>query len=49
MSEKIPIVEVNAAQGTEKINAQSGLIDSNGDRSLRVPDSGQQFFTVKLK
>jgi predicted amidohydrolase len=48
MSVKLPILEVNAAQGDEKINAQSGLIDSNGERSLRVPDSGVQFFTVTL-
>ena len=44
LSVKLPILEVNAAQGNEKINAQSGLIDSNGERSLRVPDSGVQFF-----
>lgn len=44
----IPILEVNAAQGKETINAQSGLIDYNGDRSLRVPDCGEQFFTVRI-
>jgi predicted amidohydrolase len=44
----IPILEVNAAQGNEIINAQSGLIDADGVRSLRVPDSGEQFFTVKI-
>ena len=48
LSVKLPILEVNAAQGNEIINAQSGLIDSNGERSLRVPDSGVQFFTVKI-
>jgi predicted amidohydrolase len=48
LSMKIPILEVNAAQGNEKINAQSGLIDSNGERSLRVPDSGTQFFTATI-
>lgn len=48
LSVKLPIVEVNAAQGDEKINAQSGLIDANGERSLRVLDSGVQFFTVNL-
>jgi predicted amidohydrolase len=48
LSVKLPILEVNAAQGGEKINAQSGLIDANGERSLRVPDSGVQFFTVKI-
>jgi predicted amidohydrolase len=44
----IPILEVNAAQGKEVINAQSGLIDANGTRSLRIPDSGEQFFTVRI-
>ena len=48
LSVKLQILEVNAAQGNEIINAQSGLIDSNGERSLRVPDSGVQFFTVKI-
>jgi predicted amidohydrolase len=48
LSVKLPIVEVNAAQGDEKINAQSGLIDARGERSLRVPDTGVQFFTVKM-
>lgn len=48
LSAKIPIMEVNAAQGSEKINAQSGLIDANGERNLRVPDSGTQFFTVTV-
>jgi predicted amidohydrolase len=47
-STHIPILEVNAAQGNEIINAQSGLIDANGVRSLLVPDSGDQFFTVKI-
>jgi predicted amidohydrolase len=45
---KIPILEVNAAHENETINAQSGLIDSNGERSLRVPDSGRQFFTTRI-
>jgi predicted amidohydrolase len=48
LSMKIPSMEVNAAQENEKINAQSGLIDANGERSLRVPDSGEQFFTVRI-
>lgn len=47
-STNIPILEVNAAHGNETINAQSGLIDADGSRSLRVPDSGDQFFTVKI-
>jgi len=44
----LPIFEVNAAQGKEIINAQSGLIDINGERSLRIPDSGDQIFTVRI-
>jgi predicted amidohydrolase len=47
-STHIPILEVNAAQGDKIINAQSGLIDANGARSLRVPDTGEQFFTVRI-
>ena len=48
LSLQIPILEVNASQEKEIINAQSGLIEANGERSLRVPDSGVQFFTVKI-
>jgi predicted amidohydrolase len=48
LSLHIPIVEVNAAQ-QEMINAQSGLIDAQGTRILRVPDTGTQFFTVTVK
>ncbi|MBI5009724.1 MAG: hypothetical protein HZB98_08790, partial [Bacteroidia bacterium] len=45
LSLKIPVFEVNAAQGKDIINAQSGLIDANGKRILMVPDSGNQFFS----
>jgi hypothetical protein len=45
---QIPIIEVNAAQKDEMINAQSGLIDAQGGRSLRVPDTGRRFFTFTL-
>lgn len=48
LSIKIPIIEVNAAQGQEIINARSGLIDANGERIVCVPDSGLQVFTVKI-
>jgi predicted amidohydrolase len=48
LSLRIPIFEVNAAQGNEIINAQSGLIETNGNRRLRIPDSGLQFFTAKI-
>jgi predicted amidohydrolase len=47
LSLHFPIMEVNAAQA-ERINAQSGLIDAQGRRTLRVPDTGTQFFTVAL-
>lgn len=45
---KIPIFEVNAAHENQKINAQSGLIDKDGERVLRVPDTGVQFFTDRI-
>jgi predicted amidohydrolase len=48
-STQLQILEVNAAHGNEKINAQSGLIDAHGERSLRVPYMGVQFFTVKIQ
>jgi predicted amidohydrolase len=44
----LPIMEVNAAQGNDKINARSGLIESSGERSVTIPDSGEQFFTVRI-
>lgn len=49
LSIKVPIFEVNAAQGKEIINARSGLIDAYGERSLRVPDSGEQFFRIEIE
>ncbi|HLF33071.1 MAG TPA: carbon-nitrogen hydrolase family protein [Cyclobacteriaceae bacterium] len=48
LSLKIPILEVNAAQGDETINAMSGLIGADGIRSKTVPDTGDQFFIVDL-
>jgi predicted amidohydrolase len=44
----LPIMEVNAAQGTEKINAQSGLIDSQGVRSVVVPDTGEHLYYCEI-
>jgi predicted amidohydrolase len=44
----IPIMEVNAAQGKEKINASSGLIDSLGLRAQAVPDSGEHLFYCEI-
>jgi len=46
---KIPILEVNAAHEFEKINAESGLIEANGERKSRVPDAGIQFFTNTIE
>lgn len=43
---RVPIMEVNAAptrQG-DKVNAQSGLIDSKGARAVVVPDAGEHLY-----
>jgi predicted amidohydrolase len=48
LSLQIPVLEVNAAQEKDTINAQSGLINAKGERSLRVPDSGLQFFIARI-
>ena len=48
LSLHLPIVEVNAAQGDEKINAESGLIDPDGNRSQVAPDTGEQFFIARI-
>lgn len=45
----LPILEVNAAQGNETINARSGLIDAGGNRYVTARDSGNQVFTVRIK
>lgn len=48
---QIPIMEVNAAARTgsgAKVNAQSGLIDSNGARSVIVPDSGEHLYFCEI-
>lgn len=45
---KIPIMEVNAAQESKAINARSGLINSEGVRDITVPDSGTQFFIIRI-
>ena len=47
-SNGIPIVAVNAAHGEKPINAQSGLIDANGERSVKVPLSGEQLFIAEF-
>lgn len=48
LSVHLPILEVNAAHGEMVINARSGLIGVDGERSLSVPDAGEQFFSVKI-
>ena len=48
LSVKTPIMEVNASQGNSIINARSGLIEADGERSIRVHDSGVQFFTARI-
>ncbi len=44
----IPIMEVNAAQGTQKINARSGLIGRDGQREVTVPDTGEHIFYCNI-
>lgn len=43
---KIPIMEVNAAPArqSDKVNAQSGLIDLDGLRAVIVPDAGEHLY-----
>jgi predicted amidohydrolase len=48
LSLKLPILEVNAVEPDARVNAESGLIDATGERSLIVPDSGVQFFTIRI-
>jgi predicted amidohydrolase len=44
----LPIVEVNASKGAKKINAQSGMINSKGEREVNVPDQGEQLFYCEI-
>ena len=41
---QIPIMEVNAAKGSKKINAVSGYVNILGERTVIVPDKGEQLF-----
>ncbi|MGV8095006.1 MAG: carbon-nitrogen hydrolase family protein [Mangrovibacterium sp.] len=45
---KLPIIEVNAAKGTDKINARSGLVNTKGEREVIAPDTGEQIFFCDL-
>ncbi len=46
---KIPVMEVNAAKGTEPVNAQSGFINALGKREVRVPVTGEHLFYSELR
>ena len=46
---RLPIMEVNAAQGNAAINAQSGLINSKGVRSVVVPDTGEHLYFCEIE
>ncbi|MBK8503786.1 MAG: carbon-nitrogen hydrolase family protein [Saprospiraceae bacterium] len=43
------IMEVNAAQGTDPTNAQSGLIAADGERTVKVSEIGSQFFIADIE
>ena len=45
----IPVVEVNASKGSNPVNAQSGLVNGQGERSVKVPPIGSQFFICELE
>jgi len=45
---EMPIVEVNAAHGTEEINAGSGVINKNGERIQSVVNKGEQLFMYTI-
>ena len=44
----LPILEVNAAMATDPVNAQSGLIDAQGERMVRVPEIGEHLFYCEI-
>jgi len=43
----LPIMEVNAAMGTDPVNAQSGFINVLGERVIHVSETGEHLFFVK--
>ena len=45
----IPILEVNAAAGSEAVNARSGLVNHQGERTLIAPDIGEQLFLCEIE
>lgn len=44
----LPILEVNAAMATDPVNAQSGLIDAQGERMVQVPEIGEHLFYCEI-
>ena len=49
MTLKMPIVEVNAAHRDKEINARSGVIDHEGNRTKIVENRGEQIFIFHLE
>ena len=45
---EIPIVEVNAAHGNDEINAGSGIVSKDGERTKSVINKGEQLFIHNL-
>jgi hypothetical protein len=45
----MPILEVNALEDSDSlVNASSGMVGSDGARTVVVPDIGEQFFTCEI-
>jgi predicted amidohydrolase len=44
----LPIMEVNAAIATDPVNAQSGLINEQGERIVRIPEIGEHLFYCEI-
>jgi hypothetical protein len=49
MTLKMPIVEINAAHGDREINARSGIIGKEGERTKIVENKGEQIFIYDLE
>jgi len=45
---KLPIVEVNASKSPLPVNAQSGLVDRTGERTIDVDANGVHYFTCEI-
>jgi len=44
----LPILEVNAAKNTGPVNAQSGFINAQGERTVRVHETGEHLFYCEI-